>query len=96
LRAFICLIPNRIKFVTEIIVGEDFEAAVAVFHEGSIGFHPVSRIQVVNVSNEFVVRCVDMSTNEAGAFVAFGKSLHLFFKPADVVDDTFGVGLDCL
>ncbi len=94
--AVLCLTPDLLQALAEILVNEDFEGAVQILNEGCIGFHPVTGIQVVDIIDILVLRRVDVPTNEARAVVLFGESLDQVLKAADVINHRFSVGLDRL
>ena len=50
----------------------------------------------MDISNIFVIRCVDMSADEARAFMLLCKAFDLVLKAADVVHDALGLCLDGL
>lgn len=77
-------------------VVEDLESTIEVFDESGVGFYPITRVEVMDISDHFIVRGVDMAADEAEAVVFLGEVFDLIFESAEVIDDGFSFGLDNL
>ena len=75
------------------VIVEDFESTIEVFDESGVGFDPISRVEVMDLSDHFIVRGVDMAADEAEAIVFLGEVFDLIFESAEVIDDGFSFGL---
>ena len=71
---------------------EDAPFPVVGFHEGAHGFHPVAAVEVVDGSDHFIGRLVDVAADDAVAMVGLGHFAELFFVVGDERHGRFHFG----
>ena len=69
--------------VHELLVGDEFHAAIVVLDDGAEAFDPVAGVEVMDVFDLFVGGGVDVAADDAFAFALVGEFLQLHFVLID-------------